>query len=68
MDDQTWIPVPKGPNRLRQLLENAGEPVEKLTSHPIFLEGYHAGKAESTRKYRKMMAAMAAIYQLDVEE
>ena len=68
MDDQTWIPVPKGPNRLRQLLENAGEPVEKLTSHPIFLEGYNAGKAEATNNYRKMMAAMAAIYQLDVEE
>jgi hypothetical protein len=68
MDDQTWIPVPKGPNRLRQLLENAGEPVEKLTSHPIFLEGYDAGKAEATKNYKKMMAAMATIYQLDVEE
>ena len=68
MNDESWIPVPKGPNRLRQLLENAGEPVEKLTSHPIFLEGYNAGKAEATNNYRKMMTAMAAIYQINGDD
>jgi len=69
-DDHTsWIPVPpSGPGRIRALLANLDEDPKKLDSHPLYREGYLDGKTEATRNYKKMMAAMAAIYQLDVEE
>lgn len=68
-DEHSWIPVPPpGPNRLRRLLENLDEPVSKLEQNILYVEGYERGKAEATNNYRKMMAAMAAIYQLDYDD
>ncbi len=65
-DDHSWIPVPPpGPDRLRKLLENLDEPISKLEQNILYIEGYERGKAEATNKYRKMMSAMAAIYQIN---
>jgi hypothetical protein len=69
MDDHSWIPIPPpGSGRLRRLLENLDEPIEKLTNHHLYKEGFEDGYQQAQENHRKLVSALSEVYQISSQE
>lgn len=70
MQDDIWssLPFPNdGQSRLKALLVSLGENTEKLTSHPLYKEGWDDGYLAAQDAYRKLTYALSKVYQIDVD-
>ena len=66
MNDESWIPIPPpGAGRLRALLANLDEPVEKLTNHHLYKEGFEDGYRQAQDNHKKLLTALSAVYQIN---
>jgi hypothetical protein len=65
-DENNWMPQPpKGPGRIRIMLESLNEDQKKLTEHPIYKEGYEDGYQAAQENHRLLTQALSKVYNIN---